>query len=149
MCNWGKWVAENREPNKHSRIWLGSYSSPVAAASAYDTAVFLIRCPTAHLNFPDCFPEYGQQDLSAAAIRKKATEVGARVDIEAERITIFTDYVYNWEVLEIGIFYGVGGRILVDEASEAADDAGSGTESHRLFPEEGRPRNVDSPRHCR
>ncbi|KAL1548224.1 hypothetical protein AAHA92_16485 [Salvia divinorum] len=41
---------------------------------------------------------------------------------------------------------GVEGRILVDEASEADDDAGSGTESHRLFPEEGRPRNVDSPR---
>ncbi|KAG6431353.1 hypothetical protein SASPL_109432 [Salvia splendens] len=44
---------------------------------------------------------------------------------------------------------GVEGRVLVDEASEAADDAGSGTESHRLFPEEGRPRNVDSPRHRR
>ncbi|KAG6405828.1 hypothetical protein SASPL_133422 [Salvia splendens] len=46
-------------------------------------------------------------------------------------------------------FDGVEGRILVDEASEAADDARSGTESHRLFPEEGRPRNVDSPRHRR
>ena len=44
---------------------------------------------------------------------------------------------------------GVEGRILVDEASEAEDGTGSGTESHRLFPEEGRPRNVDSPRHRR
>ncbi|KAH6758931.1 DREB and EAR motif protein 3 [Perilla frutescens var. frutescens] len=85
MRKWGKWVAEIREPNKRSRIWLGSYSSPVAAARAYDTAVFYLRGPTARLNFPECVLEYGgaadhQQDLSAAAIRKKATEVGARVD---------------------------------------------------------------------
>lgn len=84
MRKWGKWVAEIREPNKRSRIWLGSYSSPVAAARAYDTAVFYLRGPTARLNFPECIVEDDEllhhHDLSAAAIRKKATEVGARVD---------------------------------------------------------------------
>ncbi|KAK4426384.1 Ethylene-responsive transcription factor [Sesamum alatum] len=81
MRKWGKWVAEIREPNKRSRIWLGSYSTAVAAARAYDTAVYYLRGPTAKLNFPDEISGGGGlKDLSAASIRKKAAEVGARVD---------------------------------------------------------------------
>ncbi|VAH53206.1 unnamed protein product [Triticum turgidum subsp. durum] len=75
MRKWGKWVAEIREPHKRTRIWLGSYATPVAAARAYDTAVFYLRGRSARLNFPDEISA-----LSAASIRKKAIEVGSRVD---------------------------------------------------------------------
>lgn len=77
----GKWVAETQCPNKGTTIWLGSYSTQLAAELAYDTAVYHLHGPTACLNFPDLvFGQSSLTDLSVKSIINKAFEVGQSVD---------------------------------------------------------------------
>ncbi|KAL9242573.1 hypothetical protein vseg_016559 [Gypsophila vaccaria] len=100
---WGKWVAEIREPinggNTHNhqskrsrRLWLGTFSTAVEAALAYDEAAKAMYGPTAILNFPQqsiqTQHDQGLPSLSVRVTPSDSTEVsesnnGSSMDLES------------------------------------------------------------------
>lgn len=82
--SWGRWVSEIRLPHQRSRLWLGSYRTPQAAARAYDTALLCLRGPCSQLNLPSSPPQIphtlNYPALSPPSIRRIALAEGARFD---------------------------------------------------------------------
>nr|QNI23826.1 AP2/ERF transcription factor [Camptotheca acuminata] len=106
---WGKWVSEIRVPGTRERLWLGSYSTPEAAAIAHDIAFYCLRRPSSldKLNFPLMLPATVRIDMSPSSVQKAASDAGMAIDAQLAVKQSARDYNYDVQPNESGATGGL------------------------------------------
>ncbi|PHT53124.1 hypothetical protein CQW23_07586 [Capsicum baccatum] len=84
---WGKWVSEIRVPCSSERLWLGTYTTPEAAAIAHDIAYYCLRPKSStscldKLNFPSMLPPNVQRGMSPRSVQKMASDSAIAIDAQ-------------------------------------------------------------------
>ncbi|KAI3783917.1 hypothetical protein L1987_43008 [Smallanthus sonchifolius] len=119
----GKWVCEVRQPNKNSRVWLGTYPTAEMAARAHDVAVLAMRGRSACLNFADSVwrlpvPESSNvKDIQKAAAKAaeafRQTEEAVEV-VETSELPEVVFYVDEEEIFGMpGFIAGMAEGLMV------------------------------------